>query len=77
MEIDNYSVIHTASSRHGFIEYFRRLWISFTNNLPYIAFLPSFVGQKQYKIEMYVCRIRFVKLKTYYETLMVGVVVGC
>lgn len=77
MEIDNYSVIHTAPSRHGFIEYFRRMWISFTNNLPDIVFLPSCVGQKRYKIEMYVCSIRFVKLKTYNKTLMVGVVVGC
>lgn len=66
MEIDNYSVIHTASSGHGFIEYLRRMWISFTNNLANIAFSPlgSFVWARS-DSRLKCCSIRFVKLKTY------------
>lgn len=70
MEIDNYSVIRTASSRHGFIEYLRRMWISFTNNLPNIAFSPlrSFVwATGAIRLKHY--GIRFVKQKTYNNKL--------
>lgn len=53
MEIDNYSVLHTASSRLCFIQYLKWMQLSFTNNLPNIAFSCHiiFVGQRQYQIE--------------------------
>ena len=76
MEIDNYSVVHTASSGHGFIEYLRGMWISFTNNLPPIAFpLLRWAVWARTEMRWKCCSIRFVKQKTHDAALRVWDVV--
>lgn len=78
MEIDNYSVIHKASSRHSFIEYCRRMWISFRNNLPNIAFLPTdYLYGPGAILDWSVGVLGFVKVKTCNNALRVRAADRC